>query len=340
VNRNLDVLRAVAVLCVLVSHLRGGGLHPEKLLSVDRLGHVGVLLFFVHTSLVLLMSLQKRPGTAAFYVRRIFRIYPLSVFTVVLVLLVKIPYVPNYTFLQVSTARIFANLLLIQGGGRSSIIGPLWSLPHEMLMYAFLPLVFLALRKNNTMSAALALWFASATIGTTIPLVLGFDGYWLAYIPCFLCGAIAYRGTSERAGFLAPVLFPCSVAALIAGYVILGSTGSPDLIFREYLFCLLIGLMLPLFREMSVSAVTKAAHYVAKYSYGIYLLHFPIMWLAFYRLSVPMAARWAVFALLMVAGPVLAYHLLEAPMVEVGRKLASRRPVPAPQLVLVAATPD
>jgi peptidoglycan/LPS O-acetylase OafA/YrhL len=139
---------------------------------------------------------------------------------------------------------------------------------------------------------------------------------------------------SRHCGSLPAALFPVALALPAAAYVTFWSGDVPGALARDYALCLLIGLVLPLFREMSVSAITKAAHYVAKYSYGIYLLHFPIMWLAFYRLSVPMAARWAVFALLMVAGPVLAYHLLEAPMIEVGRKLASRRPVPAPQLLV------
>ena len=60
-NRNLDVLRAVAVLCVFADHCVEIG-QPE-LPSARLLGRFGVLIFFVHTALVLLLSLQRHGGS-------------------------------------------------------------------------------------------------------------------------------------------------------------------------------------------------------------------------------------------------------------------------------------
>jgi hypothetical protein len=61
-------------------------------------GHFGVLIFFVHSSLVLLFSREcqdsRAPGAAMltpFLIRRIFRIHPLSIVVVVLVELYRIP---------------------------------------------------------------------------------------------------------------------------------------------------------------------------------------------------------------------------------------------------------
>jgi len=42
-------------------------------------------------------------------------------------------------------------------------------------------------------------------------------------------------------------------------------------------FGLCLGLAIPLFREIQWSAVTTASRIIARYSYGIYLTHFPIM---------------------------------------------------------------
>ena len=61
-SANLDLLRALAVLMVLAQHL----LRRAELLSVgpipvETIGHFGVLLFFVHTSLVLMYSCTERP---------------------------------------------------------------------------------------------------------------------------------------------------------------------------------------------------------------------------------------------------------------------------------------
>ena len=82
-DRNLDVLRAIAVLFVFVGHLfdfwfGGAAVLGDWLHGMTRMG---VILFFVHTSLVLMRSLERlAPGNPhfmrEFYIRRIFRIYP------------------------------------------------------------------------------------------------------------------------------------------------------------------------------------------------------------------------------------------------------------------------
>ena len=56
-ERGLDVLRAFAVLCVLFDHSVEIVTGPLPWLS--RIGLTGVLIFFVHTSLVLMASLER-----------------------------------------------------------------------------------------------------------------------------------------------------------------------------------------------------------------------------------------------------------------------------------------
>src|SRR5512146_1173960 len=75
---NLDLLRTVAVALVFFSHL----FMTLKIRFMGELGHLGVLLFFVHTSFVLMMSMERLGlrGPRLFWVfmiRRAFRIYPL-----------------------------------------------------------------------------------------------------------------------------------------------------------------------------------------------------------------------------------------------------------------------
>ena len=96
---NLDLLRATAVLLVLVDHVLETIGHKANLSFHPYnwyLGRLGVLIFFVHTSLVLMWSMQRLrlQGGAllrSFYIRRAFRIYPLSMLSVVAVLLFGIP---------------------------------------------------------------------------------------------------------------------------------------------------------------------------------------------------------------------------------------------------------
>ena len=89
---NLDLLRTVAVTLVFVDHLAGAA----DFRGLGDIGRLGVLIFFVHTSLVLMLSLE-RLGLSGFrlyftfLVRRIFRIYPLSILVVLTVVLFRDP---------------------------------------------------------------------------------------------------------------------------------------------------------------------------------------------------------------------------------------------------------
>src|ERR1017187_99512 len=88
---NLDLIRAAAVLSVLFQHVCDYNRLAPPMIRWH-VGQLGVITFFVHTSMVLMLSLEraKLQGTAlfgSFYLRRFFRLYPLSVFSVVRLLL-------------------------------------------------------------------------------------------------------------------------------------------------------------------------------------------------------------------------------------------------------------
>src|SRR5258708_39971052 len=92
---NLDLLRTVAVLCVFVSHL----LDVFGIRSFGSLGRGGVIIFFVHTSFVLMGSLERlqQDGGGKWqlgrgvWCRRFFRIFPLSILFVVLIGMFRVP---------------------------------------------------------------------------------------------------------------------------------------------------------------------------------------------------------------------------------------------------------
>src|SRR6185312_1410325 len=90
-ERNLDLLRAMAVLSVVVCHLMaatGMSVGYGRYVA-STLGDFGVYVFFVHTALVLMGSLERegiRAGwVTSFYIRRAFRIYPLAIVAILLV---------------------------------------------------------------------------------------------------------------------------------------------------------------------------------------------------------------------------------------------------------------
>jgi peptidoglycan/LPS O-acetylase OafA/YrhL len=87
-------------------------------------------------------------------------------------------------------------------------------------------------------------------------------------------------------------------------------------------FCL----TLPAFREIQSALARKLFHLIAKYSYGIYLSHFAIMWFAFKVLGGQHAGvKILAFTVLMITVPLLFYHLVEEPFIRLGVRLAKTR---------------
>ena len=157
-STNLDILRAVGVLAVLVAHMTHcvGGPDHAAYGFVEGIGRFGVIVFFVHTSLVLMLSLDRtasEPAFAArFYVRRAFRIYPLSMLAVIATFVFHLP--PNawssLHYHPISVPQFISNLLLIQNLTQyPPVLSPLWSLPLEVQMYAVLPILFLVVRSER-----------------------------------------------------------------------------------------------------------------------------------------------------------------------------------------------
>jgi peptidoglycan/LPS O-acetylase OafA/YrhL len=64
---------------------------------------------------------------------------------------------------------------------------------------------------------------------------------------------------------------------------------------------------------------------IAKYSYGIYLTHVAAIWVAFVALrAMPLAVRWLTFVVLAAGLPLIAYHMIERPMIGLGIRISER----------------
>ena len=135
-SANLDLLRTLAVLLVLACHvlLFFGLIHRGDFFW--SIGSWGVLLFFVHTSTVLMMSIERQIESGAarpyvtFLLRRVFRIYPLSVTTVAAVVLLRLPLGQfedgHFLAARLDWPTVLSNLLLVQNiTGSGSVLNPL-----------------------------------------------------------------------------------------------------------------------------------------------------------------------------------------------------------------------
>lgn len=332
-ERNLDVLRAIAVLLVLASHTTSTLLGHVTPVAAW-IGRAGVQLFFVHTSLVLMASMERdnapeRKGwIKRFYVRRALRIYPLAIAVVIVVLLLRVPPVDTFGHTpSYSIGDIAANFALVQDLTNSPyILGVLWTLPLELQMYVALPLCYLIARKPSFRGMALLLLagFAAAEIATRG--VDSIPGIWrlqvLHFVPCFLSGVLAYwlLRRKKRARFPSWVWIPIVATDLVIAYS--PATISPDSWIVRAAFCGVLGIAIPLVTNLGVSRFTHAANVIATYSYGIYLLHRIALWFGFIVLrDQSPVVRGIGIAVSLTLGCYAAYRFIERPGIELGRSL-------------------
>jgi peptidoglycan/LPS O-acetylase OafA/YrhL len=317
VSPNLDILRALAVMCVFFSHLYKAYLNAQTDLS-SHLGMLGIILFFVHTSLVLMQSLERNGVTERsmlkqFYLHRIFRIYPLSITCVLLAYTLGGPW---------TTGQLLSNLALTMNLTYSEeMVRGLWTLPIEVQMYLALPFLFIWFRDKPTYWL-LGLWMVSIPFAAVQPMVIGRLDV-LTFVPCFLGGVIAWKLGSRNK--ISGWVWPLFLAGAISLWFLAGNEKGVFLL--RWPFCLAIGLAIPWFQESRIVWLNAAAKLIAKYSYGIYLTHIAAMDFAFRTMShEPPPVQWIVLMVLVILLPLLAYHLIEHPMIQLGRSLTERRP--------------
>ena len=312
-NANLDLIRGFAVLTVFFVHLSGIVWRESEI--GWHLGQMAVLTFFVHTSMVLMLSLERNrregwPLVVDFFIRRWFRIYPLAIACVTIAFLATS---------QKSWSVYAANVTLTTNlTYMPDMVRGLWTLPLEVQMYLMLPPLFFLL-KGLRIRWVVVTWAAAVLLGLAQPFISGRLNV-LAFAPCFLGGTLAWRLSRDHSPTQSGVWWPLAFMATWA--VWLPASREYHLYYR-WAFCLALGFTIPWFREIPwrpVKAVSKA---VAKYSYGIYLSHFAIMEFAFGTLGKQAAiVQWTVFVALAITVPVLLFHAIEQPMINVGRRLA------------------
>ena len=318
-STNLDLVRTVAVLCVFFAHFRdlitGTGAHSSWLFA-----QMGVLIFFVHTSLVLMLSLERSAprlqGTALaldFYVRRFFRIYPLSTVCVTLAFVGLVPTSaepwPWPTYLS--------NMALTTNLTYSTNMWPvLWTLPLEVQMYMVIPVLFLVLRGRG-LAWAFLVWCVAVAGGAILPQYSGRLSI-AEYAPCFVSGVIAWRLMRTVRPRVRGTWWPLAFAATTAVFLVAPRYNEE---YYRWAFCLVLGVAIPWFEDLRWKPLVAVGRTVAKYSYGIYLSHFPIL---VFALSFDGLQRWLMMVGLLVVVPVAMFHLVEQPMIDLGRSVAGR----------------
>lgn len=329
-STNLDVLRAFAVLMVVFEHvLVTFKVTDIGCISVYNFGKIGVFIFFVHTCLVLMYSLQRTDGTSfaslSFYIRRFFRLYPLAIVCILIVIILRIPPNPWGTEYQwCGIPVLLSNLFLVQNlftPSHECIIGQLWTIPLEIQMYVVLPFLYWFVSRINSIPKFAVLYMVSVLVALVQP-IISYRLNFFSYVPCFLGGVIAFLLSIKKYRLLGKLdsrLWPVGVLFVSLVYILLEGVMHSQ-IYRGWILGLLLGFIIPFFKELKPNFIIRTGHYIAKYSYGIYLTHVAIIWFSFIVLKNHSPfIRWITFFSMLITLPVILFHTVEHPMIKFGQ---------------------
>jgi peptidoglycan/LPS O-acetylase OafA/YrhL len=214
---------------------------------------------------------------------------------------------------------ILSQVLLVQNLVHAkSIVNVLWSLPFEAQMYLFLPFLFAWVRRKRVFWSLLVLWILSLLAAWAQPRVAVLDRVsLLIYVPCFLPGVIAF--VMPRIPSLSSHLWPIFIFGLVVAFTI------DPVMPMGWALCLVLGLLIPFFREIQTKSIRAVSNRIATYSYGIYIPHQFCIWFALGVLAArPVWLRVGVLSTSLVVLPMILYHGIEEPMILAGIHLASR----------------
>ena len=185
-------------------------------------------------------------------------------------------------------------------------------------MYLLLPMLFLFARKERALWPFLLLWGYSCKIalamgGRPLPIYSI-----VSNAPFFLPGVLAFLNYKRR-----KPQWPAWLLSVLLLVLALYFDSAPS-VERGWLSTMALGLLLPFFKEVSNRAVLFVSHQIAKYSYGIYLMHPIVLALVFGKLT--LHHLWQGLALEILGVGTLAflgYHLVEHPMIRIGSRVAN-----------------
>jgi peptidoglycan/LPS O-acetylase OafA/YrhL len=311
---------------------------PESRLYAH-LGQASVFLFFMITSFLFYDKLLNSRGRAfdwgAFFIGRLFRIAPLYLVVVMFVFLI-VGFLSNWRIIENAqeVSKAVGQWLLftiptaapINGIAESNIIvaGVTWSLRYEWIFYLALPLISLIPGQRPgflMLAVSIASLIGGAMIGLNPKYALVFVGGIIA--ACLVRDARFVRFCQQKIA---------SVLVLICLAVVLQFPNSHQIVpcvVLIFAFCVIAG-----GADMFGLFLLPTSHRFGELAYGIYLIHGIVLFTAVSflvgrdataRMSAPIYWTFVAFlalATLSIAG--LAYHFVEKPGIDLGKRFRRR----------------
>ncbi|TYB64861.1 acyltransferase [Nonomuraea sp. PA05] len=213
----LDALRGIGAMAVVGEHLTTWAM-PWLRPTAFNLGVYGVLVFFLVSGYIIPTSLERHGDLRAFWIGRAFRLYPLylAVIAVVLALAWWIPVRPEVPR-DLSSAAAHATMLL-DVVGVAGVLNTMWTLSYEMVFYLLAAALFAGGVRDRwgLLPALFAVAGGVAGLALTGPPL---SGGWLAWVSCAVFAAGMGCVISGRWRTVAA----CALGVMALGLVLLSS---------------------------------------------------------------------------------------------------------------------
>lgn len=285
--QHVDAMRAIAVLLVVWTHyaeafanLAGSQFFLDTIQHSVNFGRIGVVVFFAISGFLIPSSLKgdKAEGSRRFIIRRFFRLFPAYWFSL------PLGYFAVWWLYgrSLPTPDILAGFSMVQGAlGFQHIMGHYWTLETELFFYAACLIIFWTgsirhFRALAGISALLSVAFCAVSALHIIPDAWhgAYKGmlfhlsimFWGACVRCYYDGIISRM---DRCIFFALTALLLSVGAAIAAKGAISSDFSHVASGLAYM----IGMAAFLLFLMRWKIKNRAAAWIGKISYSLYLLH-------------------------------------------------------------------
>jgi peptidoglycan/LPS O-acetylase OafA/YrhL len=148
-----------------------------------------------------------------------------------------------------------------------------------------------------------------------------------ADVPCVLAGVLAYSLRNRiRTDLIPGSKWGIFVIGLIVAYCLADLDQDRPVYWIGWLYCLVLGLSINQFADSRNRWLNRIAARVAAWSYGLYLLHVPVLYVV-YDLWRPGSVTLGVLGYLAISvvAAAAAFRLIETPLMNVGRRLSEGR---------------
>lgn len=284
---DIQILRGLACIHVVIFHLN---------LPLSENGYLGVDVFFVISGFLMAILYRNANNAVEYWTKRACRILPayytVLVATVVGGFLFTSPNETNQLITQAYFGTVFSSNVgfwLQNSYFNKAEFNPLlhyWSLAIELQFYAIVPLLFLLKNKLKpaiplALIGSLATCFIVTTISPKTSFFLLPFRIW-EFLIGYLCAIYATTNGAPKtklnilsiAGLLILLSIPLLKIDTKAANFIFGHPGLSSLLI-SIATCTILALGLP--RALEYSFLGRALAFVGKYSYSLYLVHFPII---------------------------------------------------------------